>query len=106
MFTVCKTDGKIAYLSKMFFIIHMKRRIETHIHINNTTATIDISACRTYGNFLQIPGLGHFEIKYKQAIFNLLWNVILFDLAKLLGFRSLKPLLVVKLLQTITSHGK
>ena len=91
---------------KCSLLFKSKEEFETHIHINHTTATIDISAHRTYGNFLLIPGSEHFEINYTKAIFNLLWNVIHIELAKLLDFEALKPLLVVKKLQAITSHGK
>lgn len=35
-------------------------------------------------------GLGHYEINMTKALFPLLWDIALVDLAKLLGFNSSK----------------
>lgn len=34
------------------------------------------------------PGLGHYEINTLKGLFKLLWPVALYDLAKMLGFKS------------------
>jgi hypothetical protein len=41
--------------------------------------------------FLQ-PGHGHYEMNMTRACFKVLWNVMLVDLGKMLGFRSIKAL--------------
>lgn len=43
-------------------------------------------------NFYSIAGHGHFEINMTKALFKLLWELCLVDLAKMLGFKSPKAL--------------
>ncbi|XP_071138418.1 uncharacterized protein [Mytilus edulis] len=45
-----------------------------------------------YNNILLLPGPGHYEINMVKALFKLLWDVGLLDLAKMLGFVSIKAL--------------
>ena len=80
-----------------------KYEFENHIDVNHPNAAINVYASRTYGNILLIPGLGHYEINYTKAIFKLLWTVILIELAKLLGFRSIKALVSC---EAATNHHK
>ena len=39
-------------------------------------------------NVFLVPGLGHYEINMTRCAFKLLWDVVLEDLAKMLGFKS------------------
>ncbi|XP_062603684.1 uncharacterized protein LOC134265484 [Saccostrea cucullata] len=55
-------------------------------HANNDSK----QKCRKYNNIVMIPGLGHYEINMTKALFRLLWDIALVDLAKLLGFQSPK----------------
>ena len=80
-----------------------KPEFETHLNINHRNSDINVNTCRSFGNFLLIPGLGHYEINYTKAMFLLLWTVILVDLAKLLGFRSIKALVAC---EAATNHHK
>ena len=64
-----------------------KHIASSHGHIN-----VPLNECKTYGHILLIPGLGHNEINYINAIFKLMWTVIFIDLVKLLGYRSIKAL--------------
>ena len=43
-------------------------------------------------NILLQPGLGHYEINMVKSCFKLLWDVILQDTAKMLGFKSARAL--------------
>ena len=51
---------------------------------------LDLDNCRTYKDLLLIPGLGHFEINALRGVFKLGWDVILKDVAHLMGFISAK----------------
>ena len=67
----------------------------------------DINACRKFGNILLIPGMGFMEIITTKAIFKVLWNIMLKDLAVMLEWKSIKALTVCeKKLQTTTMLGK
>ena len=46
----------------------------------------------TLQNLLLLPGLGHFELNMTRAVFKLLWDVVLEDMAKLLGYKSVRAL--------------
>lgn len=63
----------------------------TDIH-NMKDGDVNTTECKSYGKLLLIPGLGHYEMKYTKAIFKLLWPVCLGELAKMLGYRSIKAL--------------
>ena len=49
-----------------------------------------IESDATLQNLLLVPGLGHFEMNMTRAIFKLLWDVVIEDLADLLGFRTIR----------------
>ena len=63
----------------------------------------DINKCRKYGNILLFPGLGHVEINVTKAILNLLWRIVLKDLAVMLGWKSIKALTAC---EKCTNHHK
>ena len=46
----------------------------------------------TLQNILLMPGLGHYEINMVRCVFKILWNVVIKDLAEMLGFRSVRAL--------------
>ena len=50
-----------------------------------------------------IPGLGHFEINMAKSCFKLLWDVILSDIANVMGYKSTKALTACK---KCTDHHK
>ena len=54
-------------------------------------------------NLLLVPGLGHYEINLVKCAFKLMWDPVLEDLAKMLGFKSLKALTCC---QKCTDHHK
>ena len=78
-------------------------QLNEHINENHELENVDVKACKTFGRILLVPGLGHFEINYIKAIFKLLWTVIFIDLAKLLGYRSIKALASC---ESATNHHK
>ena len=51
-----------------------------------------ISKTNHLQNILLLPGLGHYEINMVKCIFKLMWDPVIEDLAKLLGFKSVKAL--------------
>ena len=57
-----------------------------------TNPTDNVNFCKKYGNIFLIPGLGHMEINLTKAFFKLLWNVILKELAIMLGWTTIKAL--------------
>nr|XP_022289927.1 uncharacterized protein LOC111101643 isoform X2 [Crassostrea virginica] len=61
-------------------------------HIKTTEHCVDIEDGRKYRNILMLTGHGHFEINMTKALFKLLWELCLVDLAKMLGFKSPKAL--------------
>ena len=54
-------------------------------------------------NILLQPGLGHYEINMTKSCFKLLWDVVLCELAKMLGFNSIKAQVACR---NATNHHK
>lgn len=80
-----------------------KTDFEKHIVSNHLNSDLEVKDCKTYGGILLIPGPGHCEINYIKVIFKSLWTIILIDLAKLLGYRSVKALASC---ESVSSHHK
>ena len=57
----------------------------------------------TLQHILLQPGLGHYEINMVKALFKLLWEVALSDLAQLMGYKSIKAQVAC---QNATDHHK
>ena len=77
---MCPTCNEL-FKTREVFINHVKDH-----------PTDDINNCKKYGNIILLPGLGHMEINLTKALFKLLWNVLLKDLALMLGWKSIKAL--------------
>ncbi|XP_052075429.1 uncharacterized protein LOC127712863 [Mytilus californianus] len=63
-----------------------------HIKQNDHCKELSANDCRKYNNIVMIPGLGHYEINMVKVLIKLLWDIAVFDLAKMLGFHSPKAL--------------
>lgn len=85
------------------FAINNTADFENHLESNHNDNNINTDECKTYGNILLLPGLGHYEINITKALFKLLWPVIFIDLAKMLGFRTIKALTCC---EAATNHHK
>ena len=55
-----------------------------------------ISFKKPFENLILIPGPGHIELNMGRKLLNLLWVPLLRRIAQMLGFRTEKPLTVVK----------
>ncbi|VDH89381.1 Hypothetical predicted protein, partial [Mytilus galloprovincialis] len=75
---------------------------EEHRNYRGHCEDIPLKKCRKYNNILLLPGQGHYEINMVKALFKLLWDIGLIDLAKMLGFSS-RP---VKVLPITTKVGR
>ncbi|CAG2233782.1 unnamed protein product [Mytilus edulis] len=65
---------------------------EEHRNYRGHCEDTPLEKCRKYNNILLLPGQGHYEINMVKALFKLLWDIGLIDLAKMLGFSSIKAL--------------
>lgn len=75
-----------------------------HLQIHTPEPTREyINSCWKYKHLLLQPGLGHIEINMSKACFKLLWEICLKDVAKIMGFRSLKALAAC---QSANDHHK
>ncbi|XP_076087738.1 uncharacterized protein LOC143058159 [Mytilus galloprovincialis] len=72
---------------------------EEHKNYRSHCTNIPYSDCQKYMNLMMLPVLGHYEINMSKALMKLLWDVIIIDLAKMLGFKSIKALQACQVLQ-------
>ena len=63
-----------------------------HISTAHPNEHPDADQCRLFRHILLLPGPGHYEINMVKGIFKLLWDIILVELAKILGFKSTRAL--------------
>ena len=70
--------------------LEFKKKKDFQDHQSVHPAETNIYECLKYGQILLLPGIGHMEINITKAMFKLLWEICLKELAILLGWKSLK----------------
>jgi len=93
---------------KHYFICHhcnesFTKKVQFQHHIHQENHDIDIEKCNKYKNILLIPGMGHIDINNTKALFKLMWQPCIKNLAILLGWKSPKAL---TLCEHCTDHHK
>ncbi|XP_062594161.1 uncharacterized protein LOC134255654 [Saccostrea cucullata] len=99
----CRTIDSVCRCRECEMEFTSVEEFEKHKILFDHEKCSNINGCLKYLDIIMVPGLGHFEMNMLKAAFRLLWDVILVDLAVILGFHSPKALASC---MTATDHHK